>query len=310
MARGCARVGTRGLSFTSRGFAPMLADHSLGYESRICADARGSPAPVTRRGFAPMARGSPARSRGADSRGWYADHRLGHESRICARISDIADYAARSVTSRGFAPMHADHRLGHESRICADARGSPARSRVADLRRCTRITGSVTRRGFAPMHADHRLGHEARICADARGSPARSRGADLRRCTRITGSITSRGFAPMHADHRLGHEARMHADHPGREARMRADSRGSPARSRGADLRRWSRITGSVTRRGCARIAIGDSECRSESTLPLASLILQHPSRGSVAIPPYSRIGNRRKTNVLGWPDACDTWPA
>ncbi len=226
MARGCARVGTRGLSFTSRGFARMHADHRLGHESRIGADGRGSPA------------------------------------------------------------------LGHESRICADGRGSPAAvTRVADLR---------------AMHADHRLGSRVAdlstvaICADARGSPARSRVADLRgRCTRITGSVTSCGFAPMHADHQLGHESRICAD-----------ARGSLAWSRVADLRRWSRITGSVTSRGCARIAIGDSECRSESTLPLASLILQRPSRGSVAIPPYSRIGNRRKTNVLGWPDACDTWPA
>ena len=173
-----------------------------------------------------------------------------------------------SFTSRGFARMHADHRLGHESRIGADGRGSPSWLRVADLRRCPRITGSVTSCGFARMHADHQLGHESRICADARGSP-------------------------------LGHESRICAD-----------ARGSPARSRVADLRRCTRITGSVTSRGCARIAIGDSECRSESTLPLASLILQRPSRGSVAIPPYSRIGNRRKTNVLGWPDACDTWPA
>src|SRR5688572_12573403 len=210
--------------------------------------------------------------------------------------------------------MRADHSLGHESRTlthgrgsparlrvadCADRRGSPPRSRVADLRRSTRITSSVTNRGFAPIDADHRLGYELRICAEARGSPARLRVADLRRGTRITGSVTSCGFAPRHADHRLGHESRICAD-----------ARGSLAWSRVADLLRWSLITGSDTKRGCARIASGDSECRSESTLPLASLILQRPPRGSVAIPPYSRIGNRRKTNVLGWPDACDTWPA
>jgi hypothetical protein len=185
-------------------------------------------------------------------------------ARGCARVGA----RGLSFTSRGFTLIDADHRLGHESRICADGRGSPSWLRVADLRRWSRITGSVASRGFAPMPADHSLGHELRMRADGRGSPARSRVADSHAWTRITGSVTSCG------------------------------------------LRRGTRITGSVTSRGCARIASGDSECRSESTLPLASLILQRPSRGSVAIPPYSRIGNRRKTNVLGWPDACDTWPA
>ena len=204
MARGCARVGTRGLV----------------HESRICADARGSP----------------ARLRVADLRGCTRFTSYGHESRICA---DRCGSPARS--RREFAPIDADHLLGYESRICADAHGSLARSRVADphawaritgsvtscgLRRSTRITASVTSCGFAPIGADHQLGHESRIRADA---------------TRITGSVTSRGFARMHADHRLGYELRICAD-----------ARGSPARSRVADLRRCTRITRLVTRRGFA----------------------------------------------------------
>ena len=36
-----------------------------------------------------------------------------------------------------------------------------ARSRVADLRGCTRFTSSVTSCGFAPIDADHRIGHVA-----------------------------------------------------------------------------------------------------------------------------------------------------
>ena len=59
----------------------------------------------------------------------------------------------------------------------------------------------------------------------------------------------------MHADHRLGHELRICAD-----------ARGSPGLGYESRIARgWSRITGSVTNRGYARISIGDSECRSES---------------------------------------------
>jgi hypothetical protein len=111
-------------------------------------------------------------------------------ARECARVGA----RGLSFTSRGFTLIDADHSLGHESRICAGGRGSPARSRVEDLRGWSRITLLVTRRGFARMVADHPLGYEARILADGRGSPARLRGTDSRRWLRITGSVTSCGI--------------------------------------------------------------------------------------------------------------------